>query len=131
MLIEYNPQLETPPRESPLGLGTFVLKPGKDDYNPTQWNAVLKNPFLKKQVQRRMDQKIIVILNEADETDLRDFNVTEAAAIIEDTFDIDLLERWKEADTRKGVLRDIGEQIAKINAAGTAGAEDDDEEDKT
>jgi hypothetical protein len=126
MLIDYNPLLETPPRESPLGLGTFILRPGKDEYNPTEWKKVLQNPYLAKQIQRRIDNRVIVIFNELDETDLRDYNVTEAAAIIADTFDIDLLKRWKDADTRKGVLRDIDEQIDKINAAGTSGTEEDD-----
>lgn len=124
MLIEYRPQLETPPREAPLGIGTFVLRPGNDDYNPTEWKALLKNPYLARQIQRRVDKGIIVILNEDAETDLRDLNVTKAAEIIADTFDVPLLERWRDADTRKGVLRDIDEQIARIKEAGTAGAED-------
>lgn len=129
MLIEYNPQKENPPKEAPLGAGDLILKPGKGDYNPTLWKNAMANPHLARSLQHRIDTGVIVILNEAPETDsLREYTVTKAAEIIKDTFDISLLERWKEHDTRKGILRDIDEQIALINEAGTAGKDDKDDE---
>jgi hypothetical protein len=128
MLIEYNPQKENPPKEASLGAGALILKPGKDDYNPTLWKNAMANPHLARALQHRIDTGTIVILNEAQETDsLREYTVSKAAEIIGDTFDIPLLERWKENDTRKGVLRDIDEQIALINEAGTSGKDDKDE----
>jgi hypothetical protein len=128
MLIEYNPNLETPPREASLGVGALILKPGKKDYNPTLWNNALGNPALARQLRYRIDRRIIVILNEEAVTDsLREYTVAKAAEIISDTFDVPLLERWKENDTRKGILHDIDEQIALINAAGTGGEEDEED----
>jgi hypothetical protein len=119
MLVDYRSQFEANSKVAPLVLGDVVLVPGHNDVNPTHWKSAMGNIYLQKKIQEKMDAQIIVVRNEADVTNnLRDFTVTESSKIIGETFDIPLLEQWLDHDTRKGVRKDIEEQIAKIKEAG-------------
>lgn len=47
---------------------------------------------------------------------LADFTIKEAQKMVANTFDVLLLEVWKDKEDRKGVLSAINDQIEKINA---------------
>lgn len=46
--------------------------------------------------------------------DLSGFNTNKAIELVKDTYDLSLLEDWKESETRKTVLKGIEEQIESI-----------------
>ena len=49
-----------------------------------------------------------------EDSSLAELNTNKAIELVKDTFDLSLLQEWKESETRKTVLKGIEEQIESI-----------------
>ncbi len=90
---------------------TLQLIPGVNDVREDLRNAALQR--CKKQAQRMIDQALIVV-EEAQPVSLGDLTQGRAVALVRETLDEKLLKTWKGLETRKGVLSEIGKQLAKV-----------------
>lgn len=121
------------------GGDTIILKPGVNpNINDETWAKIAKNPI----VQKKIEEGIIVpmpsklttakkaedkkkvqddIQEEVDKGaahDLAEYNAKEAVKLISETFDVEILKNWKYEEKRSTVLKEIEEQLEKIEAQG-------------
>ena len=73
--------------------------------------------YIESKVAPKKDSDEEVVSEEENVNDLIfSASTKEAKEIVESTFDVKVLEYWKEKETRKGVLSAIEDQLEKINA---------------
>lgn len=136
MLVEYNPEVAKPRRISSLqfpGIGSegfLNINPGNQDVALQDLKAIMANPAYRFAFESRMNDGMIrlrtsagVILHElkdieklevadsASEPSLEGYSVADAVKIIEETYDVALLKRWRDEDSRKGVEKAIAAQL--------------------
>ncbi len=85
-----------------------MLVPGVNNITPEEWEK-FKAPKL---AQILIDKGEIVPQEE--DKDIADLNAKDAIELIEDTFNVALLEEWKAGEERKTVIEAIEKQIKHI-----------------
>jgi len=122
IVIEYRPSLHSPPRRSPLILGSpaqnVTLISGTSGFSVEEWSAVEKTPATWEIVKSLINQGIIRIVSDKrkvkkgneSKSSLPD-DVAAAIEIIKKTFSIKLLNEWKKQDTRREIQKAIDAQM--------------------
>lgn len=89
----------------------FLFVPGNNDVPGETWKELMANPNFA----RRVKSGILKVTSEVEQTEdssvLAELGVVEAKQMVRDTYDPDLLRRWKGSETRKSVLAVIDEQL--------------------
>jgi hypothetical protein len=90
----------------------IVLSPGINEISNPHWEKMKHNPL----IQKRINDGLIEAAAGAEETngDLSKLHHKQATKIIEETFDVKLLGRWLDGETRPAVQRAITAQIDKL-----------------
>lgn len=129
--VEFYSRKMVPSKIAPIVLGPVALQPGLDQdpgYNliaQENLDAMLANPYLKKNWEQLQDSGVVKVLDtdkadpSASEPDLTELNLTQAVDRVKATTSLELLESWASVDPRKGVQKAIDEQINKISPPDT------------
>ena len=111
-------------------IGSLRLYPGINEVDSKVWDKYKDHPLMKE----RFDTGALVWIRggekaakptapaivdgvedvEDDEDALAGLTVAEANKIVVETFNLELLEKWADIETRKGVLKVIAEQVEKV-----------------
>lgn len=108
-------------------IGPIRFLPGINEVEESNWNKVKDHPLL----QERFDSGALVWVKgpkdevkkakaealppvEDDGDALAGTTVEEAKKLVTDTFDLNLLKKWSETETRKSVLKAIEAQVDKV-----------------
>jgi hypothetical protein len=112
MLIEYRGKNED--RQQRI-FDKVVLIDGFNDVNPTEWKSAIANPHIKKKIES-LEQLSIIVIHSEDHANqsLEDKSIPDAVKVIKETFDVGLLQEWKDHETRKGVLKALEDQLSQI-----------------
>jgi len=125
MLIEYTkPNGVTFPISSEVnGVNTEVdhirFVPGINEISKDKWSKVANQVNVKAMLNGDEEtEPSLFIRSKEDDSDV-EFAITktklaDAKKIIRKTYDLDLLETWKAAETRAGILKDITNQITMV-----------------
>ena len=122
IILEYRPELHSPPRRSPLIVGNptnnLTIVPGVKNYEQDKWDDLKNIPTTWGIVESLIEEGVIRIIsesskNETDSTPKLPNNVAQAIALIKKTFSLQLLNLWKESDIRPGVQKAIELQLAE------------------
>lgn len=129
MLISYRPENENPPREAGISLGllnektkqydTLRLVPGLNrDVDPELWSRAKQL----KEITNRLAMKVIEEITELEEipdtstTEITTLSVDKVQQVVELTHDLNLLDKWFEADKRVRVRNAIQRRIIEIKS---------------
>lgn len=122
MLIEYTrPNVFSAPLT--ISKGAAVIKilrftPGVNEINDKDWKHFLKDH--KKKAEKHLETGVLVVIAETsgddDKTALTDLTAVKAKLAVGKTLNPILLEEWKNAETRSGVLKAINAQLGMIDA---------------
>lgn len=129
MLISYRPENENPPREAGISLGllnektkqydTLRLVPGLNrDVDPELWSRAKQL----KEITTRLSMKVIEEITELEEipdtstTEITTLSVDKVQQVVELTHDLNLLDKWFEADKRVRVRNAIQRRIIEIKS---------------
>lgn len=118
---------------SGLGDGSVIqIIPGPNDLTKIQWDAIKEHPVVKERMEKDViDEKRgkikmleLVSVKKSDDSDddndddtnegLGGVSVGDAKKIIVETFNTELLRKWDEEETRKGVKTAIEKQLEAI-----------------
>lgn len=90
----------------------IVLMPGINQVSNPHWEQMKHNPL----IQKRIEKGLIEAAAGAGEVDddIAKLHHKQATKLIEDTFDVKLLNRWLDVDTRPAVQRAIASQLDKL-----------------
>lgn len=131
MILVYRPELESPPMDPECTIGfSFVLDRGQTDnvqvksgvnrdFPENVWDQiknyeVVKN-MLKLGALRIEEEQTLVAESSAGPVDtIADMPVTQAMSLVEDSFDVDQLQRWEAKEPRIRVRNAISKRIAAI-----------------
>lgn len=131
-LVVYN-------RPNLFKIGPKRFIPGLNEITQEQWDAIKSHPLLPFRFEKQKGQKVADLVwvdgkspkdaqkkieelpveekgSDSESHSLNGLNAKEAIKLIEETLDLDLLNQWKSAETRKGVLAAIDKQIAVFDA---------------
>jgi len=114
MLIEYEPRNFNPPRECALDLGVITLKNGGiHEVRKADWEKVMANPIV--QHLEEIGVLRVVVANEDDAPTMIDgLSPVKAISLVQNTYELPLLRRWQQAESRTTVLAAINAQIEAI-----------------
>lgn len=129
MLISYRPENENPPREAGISLGllnektkqydTLRLVPGLNrDVDPELWSRAKQL----KEITNRLAMRVIEEITELEEipdtstTEITTLSVDKVQQVVELTHDLNLLDKWFEADKRVRVRNAIQRRIIEIKS---------------
>lgn len=98
-----------------------TVVPGANQLEDAAWKKFSSNPLMKKLI----DRGEIEAMGKAQST--KDMNADKAIVLVEDTFNVSLLNEWKAAEDRKTVLEAIQLQLEKIQGQGDPDGNQDDE----
>ena len=124
MFIKYN-------AKNIYRVGNVRLVPQMNDVDDSKWDAIKDHPH----VQNKIQNGVIAVVSEkkkkessadsSENNSLSSLSTKDAKKFVSDTLDIVTLEKWKEIETRKSVLKVIDTQIEILM---TQDDEDKDEE---
>lgn len=121
------------------GGSAIVLKPGVNpNIKESDWSEVAKNPIIKKKIddgiivpmpsklktasnaeeKKKIKEEIQSELNSGAAKDLAEYTVKEAAKLITETYDVEILKQWKYEENRSTVQKAIDEQLDLISSEG-------------
>lgn len=121
------------------GGSAIVLKPGVNpNIKESDWSEVAKNPIIKKKIddgiivpmpsklktasnaedKKKIKEDIQSELNSGAAKDLAEYTVKEAAKLITETYDVEILKQWKYEENRSTVQKAIDEQLELISSEG-------------
>jgi len=121
------------------GGSAIVLKPGVNpNIKESDWSEVAKNPIIKKKIddgiivpmpsklkaasnadeKKKIKEEIQSELNSGAAKDLAEYTVKEAAKLITETYDVEILKQWKYEENRSTVQKAIDEQLELISSEG-------------
>jgi hypothetical protein len=114
MLIEYEPRNFTPPRECALDLGVITLKNGGiHEVRKADWDKVMTNPIVQHLIEIGVLR--VVVANEDDAPTMIDgLSPIKAISLVQNTYELPLLRRWQQSESRTTVLAAINAQIESI-----------------
>lgn len=114
---------------------TIILKPGVNpNVDDTAWAKVVKNPIIKKKIEegiiipmpsklsgskkaeekKKAQEEIQAELDKGAAEALAEYNAKDAANLVKETYDTEVLKSWKYEEKRGEVLKTIEEQLEKI-----------------
>jgi hypothetical protein len=121
------------------GGSAIVLKPGVNpNIKENDWSEVAKNPIIKKKIddgiivpmpsklkiasnaeeKKKIKEEIQSELNSGAAKELAEYTVKEAAKLITETYDVEILKQWKYEENRSTVQKAIDEQLELISSEG-------------
>ena len=121
------------------GGSAIVLKPGVNpNIKESDWTEIAKNPIIKKKIddgiivpmpsklktasnaeeKKKIKEEIQSELNSGAAKDLAEYTVKEAAKLITETYDVEILKQWKYEENRSTVQKAIDEQLELISSEG-------------
>ncbi|SFP18568.1 hypothetical protein [Salibacterium halotolerans] len=112
------------------------LLPGTNEISTAEWKRFSGHPIAKRLIEK---DEVVTFEKESSEGEAGDdtegvqsvteINANPAIDLIRDTFEPELLEKWKqeeeEGDSRKTVIDAIDKQLAELNGEGDGNAEGD------
>ena len=119
------------------GGSAIVLKPGVNpNIKESDWSEVAKNPIIKKKIddgiivpmpsklktasnaedKKKIKEEIQSELNSGAAKELAEYTVKEAAKLITETYDVEILKQWKYEENRSTVQKAIDEQLELISS---------------
>lgn len=96
------------------GKSTIIFIPGINKISGEDWEEIKANPGIKK----RIENKTIEIVDDREDVEssetLKNHNSQKAIELVTQTLDKNLLEKWKELETRTTVLKAIDKQLGLL-----------------
>lgn len=117
--VHYNPDFDTKTKKSATsvnGTKTKRLMPGNNVVSAEEWGMIKHNPSL----EHLFAAGTLSWIGDSPEKEKAEgFNfaslkISDALKIIEQTFDVGLLEKWKASESRAGIVKKISEKIEQI-----------------
>ena len=119
-----------------FGNHLMTLLPGVNEVDAKKWEEFKLSPAIKHGISEgEIEEVDLPSAHDDSPVQISDLNQKEALALVKATFDMTLLERWAESESRKGVLDALEKQIdavkvkkPKEDAEGDEGEGDEGEE---
>jgi hypothetical protein len=119
-LIDYNPEALTHPRSpdkrvAPLSAGELIFSlPGAQPVDRILWNKTIKSPEYGEKLNEYIDRGVLTIVADDERPSLAGMNPTQAAKLVKDCFDLELLEHWREDEVRATLSRLLDAKIKEL-----------------
>lgn len=117
MLLKYNGTRPLSIQMGGMDASVKVFIPGGNEIKDSDWEIIKKHP----DIARKIEAKEIEVLSEAapaktddNTSELSALSAKDAKKLVEETFDVVLLRKWREEETRKPVSNSIDDQLKKI-----------------
>lgn len=117
MLLKYNGTRPLSIQMGGMDASVKVFIPGGNEIKDADWEIIKKHPDMK----RKIESKEIEILSDSapaktddNTSELSALSAKDAKKLVEETFDVVLLRKWRDEETRKPVSNSIDDQLKKI-----------------
>lgn len=122
-LVEYHPNAgeyrgSLPPATNPFVVNGVRFLPGINQPSEVEWQSLMEHPTYSNMIKMRLDMgklRVVPGLKKDQEPSIKDFNPTQAVAMINACNDVDLLERWASEDARPSSQDAIAAQIERVS----------------
>jgi len=118
---------------------TVKLLPGFNEVPDDEWKEIKQNPMIQKQIElgiivevaekKEVKKKVKngkgeeiekTVVESGKAKQLKDLDAEAVVAMVEDTFDVDLLKKWKKEESRDEIRAAIANQLEKILKGGNS-----------
>lgn len=117
MLLKYNGTRPLSIQMGGMNASVKVFIPGGNEIKDVDWEIIKKHP----DIARKIESKEIEVLSaeapaktDDNPSELSALSAKDAKKLVEETFDVVLLRKWRDEETRKPVSNSIDDQLKKI-----------------
>lgn len=120
--VNYKPELLTHPNctgQNPRVAGfmagdLFLPVAGIQVVDPEIWNATVNSEEFGERISEYIERGVITVAEETEHPTLSKKTPTAAVKFVKDTYDLSLLQSWREDEARPSVIKVLDERIAEL-----------------